>query len=56
MGNICKITTINYVTGGSVECAKVLIEAGADIELEDVKGQTPLFVATSTRKTELMKV
>ncbi|XP_069991099.1 ankyrin repeat and SOCS box protein 12 [Penaeus vannamei] len=44
------------VSGGSVECAKVLIEAGADIELEDVKGQTPLFVATSTRKTELMKV
>lgn len=39
-----------------MECAKVLIEAGADIEQEDVKGQTPLFVATSTRKTELMKV
>lgn len=43
-------------SGGSEECVRALVAAGADIELEDVKGQTPLFVATSQRKPEIMKV
>ncbi|XP_071517866.1 ankyrin repeat and SOCS box protein 1-like isoform X3 [Panulirus ornatus] len=42
--------------GGNPECVKILLAAGANIELEDVKGQTPLFVATSQRKTEIMKI
>ncbi|KAG0718407.1 Ankyrin repeat and SOCS box protein 12 [Chionoecetes opilio] len=44
------------VSGGSEECVSVLVCAGASIELEDVKGQTPLFVATSQRKPNIMKV
>ncbi|XP_071517865.1 uncharacterized protein [Panulirus ornatus] len=44
------------VSGGNPECVKILLAAGANIELEDVKGQTPLFVATSQRKTEIMKI
>ncbi|XP_045601120.2 ankyrin repeat and SOCS box protein 12 [Procambarus clarkii] len=44
------------VSGGNPDCVEVLVLAGADIELEDVKGQTPLFVATSQRKLEIMKI
>ncbi|KAK7085652.1 Ankyrin Repeat [Halocaridina rubra] len=44
------------VSGGSCECIDDLLDAGAKIELEDVKGQTPLFVATSGRKLDIMKV
>lgn len=44
------------VTGGNQECVELLVAAGANIELEDVKGQTPLFVATSQRKPSIMKV
>ncbi|XP_042203457.1 ankyrin repeat and SOCS box protein 12-like isoform X2 [Homarus americanus] len=44
------------VSGGNPECIEVLLSAGADIELEDVKGQTSLFVATSQRKLEIMKI
>ena len=43
-------------SGGSCECIKILLDAGACIDLEDVKGQTPLFVATSGRKLDIMKV
>lgn len=43
-------------SGGSEECVRALVVAGVDIELEDVKGQTPLFVATSQRRPEIMKV
>ncbi|KAK8382359.1 hypothetical protein O3P69_015353 [Scylla paramamosain] len=43
------------VTGGNQECVQLLVAAGANIELEDVKGQTPLFVATSQRKPIIMK-
>ncbi|MPD02615.1 hypothetical protein E2C01_098209 [Portunus trituberculatus] len=42
--------------GGNQECVQLLVAAGANIELEDVKGQTPLFVATSQRKPIIMKV
>lgn len=44
------------VNGGNPVCAKLLLAAGANIELEDVKGQTPLFVATSARDAPMMKV
>lgn len=43
------------VTGGNQECVQLLVAAGANIELEDVKGQTPLFVATSQKKHYIMK-
>ncbi|KAK4309916.1 hypothetical protein Pmani_018473 [Petrolisthes manimaculis] len=42
--------------GGSEECVRALVAAGADIEMEDVKGQTSIFVATSQRKPEIMKI
>ncbi|XP_071101317.1 ankyrin repeat and SOCS box protein 1-like [Haliotis cracherodii] len=32
-------------TGGHVESSRILLEAGASIDISDVKGQTPLFVA-----------
>ncbi|XP_067686063.1 ankyrin repeat and SOCS box protein 1-like [Haliotis asinina] len=32
-------------TGGHVEASRILLEAGASIDISDVKGQTPLFVA-----------
>ncbi|KAK8745843.1 hypothetical protein OTU49_000045 [Cherax quadricarinatus] len=44
------------VSGGNPECVEVLVSAGADIELEDVKGQTPIFVATCQKKLEIMKL
>ncbi|XP_068202000.1 ankyrin repeat and SOCS box protein 1-like [Palaemon carinicauda] len=44
------------VSGGNCECIELLLDAGAEIDLEDVKGQTPLFVATSCRKVAIMKV
>ncbi|XP_066954520.1 ankyrin repeat and SOCS box protein 12-like [Macrobrachium rosenbergii] len=44
------------VSGASCECVELLLNAGAEIDLEDVKGQTPLFVATSCRKIDIMKV
>ncbi|KAK8745842.1 hypothetical protein OTU49_000045 [Cherax quadricarinatus] len=44
------------VSGGNPECVEVLVSAGADIELEDVKGQTPIFVATCQKKLEIMKI
>ncbi|XP_064109584.1 ankyrin repeat and SOCS box protein 12-like [Macrobrachium nipponense] len=44
------------VSGASCECVELLLDAGAEIDLEDVKGQTPLFVATSCRKIAIMKV
>lgn len=44
------------VAGGNQDCVQLLVGAGANIELEDVKGQTPLFVATSQKKPGIMKV
>ncbi|CAL4119307.1 unnamed protein product, partial [Meganyctiphanes norvegica] len=45
------------VSGDSPECVQILLSAtGCNVDLEDVKGQTPLFVATSMRKLETMKV
>ena len=44
------------VSGGNQECVQLLVAAGANIELEDVKGQSPLFVATSQKKPIIMKV
>lgn len=42
--------------GGSQRCIKLLLAAGAEIDLVDVKGQTPLFVASNQKKLEIMKV
>ncbi|XP_076064658.1 ankyrin repeat and SOCS box protein 12-like isoform X1 [Oratosquilla oratoria] len=43
------------VSGDSLECVNVLLSARCDIDLEDIKGQTPLFVATSLRKAAIMR-
>ena len=46
---------ILFKKGGNAECVQLLIEAGANVDLEDIKGQTPLFVANSLRKTDIME-
>lgn len=53
--NIIPLWVVSAV-GGNQECVQLLVAAGANIELEDVKGQTPLFVATSQKKHSIMKV
>ncbi|CAL1531206.1 unnamed protein product [Lymnaea stagnalis] len=39
-------------TSGHLECLTLLIEAGASIDIPDVKCQTPLFVAVKNRRFE----
>lgn len=43
-------------SGGNQECIKLLLAAGAEIDAVDIKGQTPLFVASNQKKLEIMKV
>ncbi|RUS91207.1 hypothetical protein EGW08_001013, partial [Elysia chlorotica] len=43
-------------TGGHETCLKLLIKAGADIHIVDVKGQTPLFVAVKNRRLECARL
>lgn len=63
-----KLTTINQrnrlgctpvrlaATGGHETCLKLLIKAGADIHIVDVKGQTPLFVAVKNRRIDCVRL
>ncbi|XP_018022129.1 uncharacterized protein LOC108678266 [Hyalella azteca] len=44
------------VVGGNTACVKVLLEAGADVDAVDVKGQTPLFVAASLSHHHILKL
>ncbi|KAK3759341.1 hypothetical protein RRG08_020264 [Elysia crispata] len=43
-------------TGGHETCLKLLIKAGADIHIVDVKGQTPLFVAVKNRRLQCARL
>jgi ankyrin repeat protein len=43
-------------TGDSPECVQLLIEAGAELEVEDKEGYTPLMIASSTGGTESLKL
>ena len=42
--------------GGHETCLKLLIKAGADIHIVDVKGQTPLFVAVKNRRLQCARL
>ncbi|XP_041372320.1 ankyrin repeat and SOCS box protein 1-like [Gigantopelta aegis] len=39
-------------TGGHTECVEILLREGANIDIPDVKAQTPLFVAVKNNHTE----
>lgn len=41
---------------GELEMLNLLLDAGADIEARDQKGQTPLLLAAATNNTEVVKV
>ncbi|CAJ0955096.1 unnamed protein product [Ranitomeya imitator] len=43
-------------TAGHADCVAVLIDFGAQLELVDVKGQTPLFVATENEHLDCVEV
>ncbi|GFS02185.1 ankyrin repeat and SOCS box protein 1-like [Elysia marginata] len=43
-------------TGGHETCLNLLIKAGADVHVVDVKGQTPLFVAVKNRRLQCARL
>ena len=43
-------------SGGNVECVRMLLRAGAEVDAVDVKGQTSLFVAASLGHPIIMEV
>ena len=43
-------------SNGNIEAVKILLEAGADVNAKNFKGETPLYVAISKNNNELAKL
>jgi ankyrin repeat protein len=57
--NLRAITGVNALTvsinpGASLPITKTLLDAGADVDVEDNEGRTPLFFAVYNRKNEIV--
>ena len=44
------------LVGGHSDCILALVEAGADVNLSDVKAQTPLFIAIASNNLECARI
>ncbi len=47
---------VTAVVFGNVEAAKLLMDAGADLDAKDTQGSTPLFCAALFGRTEILKL
>ena len=47
---------MNLLTGGSLECVRFILSMGAEVDAIDIKGQTPLFLASSLGYPATMEV
>jgi ankyrin repeat protein len=50
------MTALSYAAGFEVRCCKILLDAGANVNLPDYTGVTPLMSAASFSKIEIVKL